>query len=233
MHTNRIRKAFTLVELLVVIAIIGILIGLLVPAVNAAREAGRRLQCMNNIKQLALAMNCRQEELGSFPPGARSGPGWKPFPSNTGCDWNCDFSWQVYVGPYIEEKAWYDGFDFKYVCLDPHSFQSRIRKIGLFGCPSSAGITAADVGSPDFQRVRTNYVVNWGNTGFAQASHDSVTFGGAPFTFMKACTAAQITDGLSYTLLLSETLTPKGPRLLRPPRGNDDYRGAAQPSTPG
>ncbi len=64
-----LKRAFTLVELLVVIAIIGILIGLLLPAINAAREAGRRAQCMNNIKQLSLACINYQEEHGAFPYG--------------------------------------------------------------------------------------------------------------------------------------------------------------------
>ncbi len=88
------RKGFTLVELLVVIAIIGILVGLLLPAVQAAREAARRMQCSNNLKQLALGMLNYESTYKKFPQGVRPG-GW-----NGG--WGTSF--YVRILPYIDKK---------------------------------------------------------------------------------------------------------------------------------
>src|SRR4030067_2943007 len=86
------RRAFTLFELLVVIAIIGILIALLLPAVQAAREASRRSQCTNNLKQIGLALHLYHDTLLSFPMGGiRCGP-----------------SWLECILPYIEQKPAYD-----------------------------------------------------------------------------------------------------------------------------
>lgn len=95
------RSAFTLVELLVVIAIIGILVALLLPAVQAAREAGRRSSCQNNLKQLALAThNYHDSKKNRLPPGAAND--MPPF-GDGGHSWGS--SWMVYILPYIEQTA--------------------------------------------------------------------------------------------------------------------------------
>lgn len=88
-------RGFTLVELLVVIAIIGILVALLLPAIQSAREAARRTQCNNNLKQLGLALQNFHDSYGNFPPGM------------TDDDTN-NFGWGAYILPYIEEQALYD-----------------------------------------------------------------------------------------------------------------------------
>jgi prepilin-type N-terminal cleavage/methylation domain-containing protein len=93
----RNRGGFTLVELLVVIAIIGILVGLLLPAVQAAREAARRMQCSNNLKQWGLAMHNYESTFQTFPP--------------SGIDSN-EMSWAVMALPFIEQKNLFDRFDF-------------------------------------------------------------------------------------------------------------------------
>jgi prepilin-type N-terminal cleavage/methylation domain-containing protein/prepilin-type processing-associated H-X9-DG protein len=206
---RKIRSGFTLVELLVVIAIIGILIALLLPAVQAAREAARRTQCVNNIKQIALAMQNHHSARRTFPMGARSSSNPLPFPCPGG--WNCDFTWLPYVGPYLEEQAWYDRFDFK-VCLShENNYVSRTTKISKFICPSSEGFGLVDFAHAQanrWARIRTNYVVNWGNVGFGQLPVSSVEFGGAPFTFRKGVPLKDLTDGTSHTLCVSEVLTP-------------------------
>jgi len=93
------RVGFTLVELLVVIAIIGILVALLLPAIQAAREAARRSQCSNNLKQLGLALQNYHDTYKYFPLGVRNQAGWGP-------------SWWVGTLPYLEASAIYDQFDF-------------------------------------------------------------------------------------------------------------------------
>jgi prepilin-type N-terminal cleavage/methylation domain-containing protein len=97
MSTRKVQRiGFTLVELLVVIAIIGILIGLLLPAMNAARESGRRSQCMNNLKQITLALNAFHGEVGTMPPNTTiSGYAQSEISP----------SWMTGILPYIEEKA--------------------------------------------------------------------------------------------------------------------------------
>ena len=111
------RSGFTLVELLVVIAIIGILVALLLPAVQAAREAARRNQCMNNVSQLSKGMLNYENAKKGFPPVARL---WnlndcKVAYGDAGCDppgWFNDHSWYSLIAPYIEEKTWSDTLDF-------------------------------------------------------------------------------------------------------------------------
>ena len=98
-------RGFTLVELLVVIAIIGILVGLLLPAVQAAREAARRIQCANNIKQLSLALHNHHDSQGSFPSG-----GWGYFwtgDPDRGTGRQQPGSWAFSILPYIEQQSVY------------------------------------------------------------------------------------------------------------------------------
>ena len=97
------RAGFTLVELLVVIAIIGILIALLLPAVQAAREAARRAQCTNNLKQFGLAVHNYHDTYGSFPMG------WMIDTSHSGNP--SGWGWQVYLMPFMEQGTLFDAMD--------------------------------------------------------------------------------------------------------------------------
>src|SRR4029077_8443759 len=101
------KRAFTLVELLVVIAIIGILIGLLLPAINAAREAGRRAQCSNNLKQIGLGFNTYEGTMGLYPPGRAGYDANGLAKVGAGTSGTSGF---VYILPYIEENAAYKAF---------------------------------------------------------------------------------------------------------------------------
>ena len=107
------RSAFTLVELLVVIAIIGVLVALLLPAVQAAREAARRAQCSNNLKQIGLAVLNYESNLRIMLPGAF----WAYDPK----DHPIKGSILLHILPYIEQQALYDQFDFKIFNLETQS----------------------------------------------------------------------------------------------------------------
>ena len=99
-HSGRTR-GFTLVELLVVIAIIGILVALLLPAIQAAREAARRTQCTNNLKQINLGLNNYHDTFRIFPPGA-----WNYANRGNG------LAWTVFILPFLEQQTVYEEFEF-------------------------------------------------------------------------------------------------------------------------
>src|SRR3954465_15349455 len=99
------KRGFTLVELLVVIAIIGVLVALLLPAVQAAREAARRTRCINNLKQIGLALHNYHDALGSLPMGYTAWPG--PDPHATAPGWG----WAALVLPRLEQAAVYDAIN--------------------------------------------------------------------------------------------------------------------------
>ncbi|HWL07384.1 MAG TPA: DUF1559 domain-containing protein [Planctomicrobium sp.] len=103
------RAGFTLIELLVVIAIIGILVALLLPAVQQAREAARRSQCKNNLKQIGLALHNYESTYGSFPIGFID-----TINTTTGGNQDSGWSWHAFLLPYLEQAALYNQIDFRY-----------------------------------------------------------------------------------------------------------------------
>jgi prepilin-type N-terminal cleavage/methylation domain-containing protein/prepilin-type processing-associated H-X9-DG protein len=221
---RHLRFAFTLVELLVVIAIIGVLVALLLPAVQTAREAARRSSCTNNLKQLSLAMLNYEDSFKALPGGV----------GRYGCCWG---TWVVRVLPYFEQGALAnlytnsDGTDASGQRYNGATNQNvTTKRIKTLTCPSDFP------GNPVITGVaytNHNYGVNYGNTSFFQTPLTSggitTQFMGAPFSAYTGSTGgdgpinagavsgfgdlygrpvrlAEVTDGTSNTMMAAELI---------------------------
>lgn len=226
---NRRSSAFTLVELLVVIAIIGVLIALLLPAVQQAREAARRMSCSNNLKQIALAAHNHHDTYRELPAGYPDS-----VPSNGG---NPEFAWSIHLFPFMELNNQYEacGVD-KYKLYEilnalgdkggstsissyPSQYQGFVRAtsslIPAWNCPSLSNEVMTSFSDGNFTDAngtkynnryrrdegvgRSTYV---GNVG--RANNGGTADSGGVFIYKKALRFADITDGTSNTLMIGE-----------------------------
>ena len=138
------RNAFTLIELLVVITIIGMLVALLLPAVQAARESARCLQCANNLKQIGLALHGYHAALGSFPPGnINLGAGLCPGSAEPTTSYSTrSGNWMIAILPYLEQNALYNQYDNHYTNESPQNraVRERGRDVCMsLGCGNQRG----------------------------------------------------------------------------------------------
>src|SRR5437660_1639457 len=129
------RRGFTLIEILVVITIIAVLVGLLLPAVQAAREAARRAQCSNNLKQIGLAMHGYHSSQDTFPPAYITAIVNNPALPETGPGWG----WGTMILSELEQKPLYNATNFSLAITGPGSMTVRTATLSVFLCPSNVG----------------------------------------------------------------------------------------------
>ncbi len=157
-------NGFTLVELLVVIAIIGILIALLLPAVQSAREAARRLQCQNNLKQLGLAALNYESTYGVFPPASHwvdLKPGMAANSMRMQNQNNLRENWVIMVLPFVEQQALYDAFDLSLPINHADNELPRSTQLPVMMCPSDPNNRTLYSGQPGSSQT-SNHGPNWG-----------------------------------------------------------------------
>ena len=160
-HKQAKSCGFTLVELLVVIAIIGVLVALLLPAVQAAREAARRIQCKNNIRQMALGVLNYEAARGTLPIGAQFPPN-----DNPAVTINPGVNWVISILPYIEQASIYDSFDLQLPISAKRNEESRTNVISSMLCPSDERNQELHISGTARARrewARGNYACNAGN----------------------------------------------------------------------
>jgi prepilin-type N-terminal cleavage/methylation domain-containing protein len=193
------RQGFTLVELLVVIAIIGILVALLLPAIQAAREAARRNSCSNNLKQIGIALQNYHDTYKSFPPVAVFGR-QGPFPQGA-----YHHTWCLMILPFMEQQPLYDTVDLTLpVWIQP----IRNTVVPVYLCPSDSGFGTKPSETHDI--AVTHYVASEGyhwwpgpavpNFPFAPGVDFQGVFAGGQATRM-----AKVTDGTSTTIVVAES----------------------------
>ncbi len=209
-YHRRVRTAnaggFTLIELLVVIAIIAVLIGLLLPAVQAAREAARRSSCVNNLKQIGIAIHNYQGAVGSFPPGYCSR--WRLDGGDEGTaddDVGHGWGWASMILPYVEQPAVFNAINFGLTMTLPDNVTAQTIRFNSYLCPSDNVKPLIPVRNEEnTQTVYTvasaNYVgvYGTGEIGEAPGRGNGMFFRNSRLGF------GDITDGTSQTFFVGE-----------------------------
>jgi prepilin-type N-terminal cleavage/methylation domain-containing protein/prepilin-type processing-associated H-X9-DG protein len=207
------RRGFTLIELLVVIAIIAVLIALLLPAVQAAREAARRAQCINNLKQMGIALHNYQSATNSFPLGASL----QPYSGQSTQFW-CDWSAHAQLLPYLEGGSIYNACNFSLAPEWANNYgylansTATNAKINEFGCPSDPNVNQQNLDAGTYARYGSlnSYMGSTGTStiGYPEATpvpanaHQSTGI----FAYQQAYSVQSVIDGTSNTVAFAEMI---------------------------
>lgn len=216
MRASSSTRGFTLIELMTVLGTVSILIGLLLPAVESAREAARRARCEANLHQIGLAIHGYLTDHRVFPPSYLAG---RP-PGNRGPDWCGDYSVHSRMLPYVDQRPLYNSINFSVTTKPPvlvgmKNFQPGIDSliainstaagtgVGLFLCPSDGGA---------FNHTGNNYRGNTGVGPFPGPLAECPDSGNGlfPENYLSMVSPALVPDGLSHTVAFSERLRGAG-----------------------
>jgi prepilin-type N-terminal cleavage/methylation domain-containing protein/prepilin-type processing-associated H-X9-DG protein len=198
------RHGFTLLELLVVIAIIGILLGLLLPAVQKIRESANRIKCQNNLHQIGLALHCYHNESGSLPPGYRWQERTPDDPLNTQPGWG----WASFLLPYLDQANLRRSLRLDLPVEDPANLPGRTIVLPVFVCPTDEhtgtfGVLDS-IGTELAQAASNSYAACFGALGEIA---DTPAAGNGVFFRNSAIRLTDITDGTSNTLAVGERVS--------------------------
>jgi prepilin-type N-terminal cleavage/methylation domain-containing protein/prepilin-type processing-associated H-X9-DG protein len=222
----RNRKAFSLIELLVVIAIIGVLIALLLPAVQSVREAARRTGCKNNLRQLGIALHNFESAFEHFPKGyahitgvdfaAKTG---YPVAPGYGAANHLGHGWGIYLLPFLEEQNLRDLIEMELPSFDPANLTARETSLSVFLCPSDGWsihnfVVRDDTVAPPERAAAASYCANWGPaSGVLETPGDTTDDvnldatpdqSAGPFFRNSRTRFTDVLDGSSHTLAFGE-----------------------------
>lgn len=201
------RAGFTLIELLVVIAIIAVLIGLLLPAVQKVRAAAARTQCVNNLKQIGLALQNYHDTEKSFPPGYVSN--FDSSGNDTGPGWG----WAAYILPHMEQQNLYNAVQIKLNIEVPANAGVRVQPVKSYLCPGDAAppTWTAKKYDPSGNPVATVCEVASANYIGVYGSAEPGVDGDGTFFRNSKVRIGDITDGTSNTIIVGERSFRLGP----------------------
>lgn len=179
------RRGMTIVELMVVIAIVGILVALLMPAVQAARESARRMQCQSHLRQVGLALHNYHAAHRTLPPGCLQ---WRPFRGNPRLK---NFAWSALILPHLEATNVQQLVNFDYPFDHPLNAVARKTNIATYLCPS-VPMPAEKSGKTDYGGI------------YGQRINTRVNTDNGVFLYDRKISHREIVDGLTQTLMVAE-----------------------------